>query len=82
MTNEDAKLALTGFTVVLAHRNATIPAMLMPWPTDTKTTAQSTGRIGNLHKARDGWRQPHEKRQDKRHDGGRNLQFKHAHISP
>jgi hypothetical protein len=29
MTNEDAKLALTGFTVVLARRNATIPAMPM-----------------------------------------------------
>jgi hypothetical protein len=42
MTNEDAKLALMGFTVVLARRNATIPAMLMPWPTHTKTTAQST----------------------------------------
>ena len=42
MTNEDAKLALTGFTVVLARRNATIPAMLMLWPMHTKTTAQST----------------------------------------
>src|SRR3990167_5977807 len=41
-TNEDAKLALTGFTVVLARRNATIPAMAMPWPTPTRTTAQST----------------------------------------
>jgi hypothetical protein len=30
MTNEDAKLALTGFTVVLARRNVTIPAMLTP----------------------------------------------------
>src|SRR5207245_11748438 len=42
MTNEEAKLALMGFTVVLARRNATIPAMLMPWPAQTKTTAKST----------------------------------------
>ena len=46
MTNEDAKLALTGFTMVLARGNATIPAMLMPWPTDTKTTAQSQPKKG------------------------------------
>jgi len=82
MTNEDAKLALTGFTVVLARRNATIPGIADPLADRHQNDgAEHTGRIGNLHKSRDGWRQPHEKHRDKRHDGGRNLQFKHAHIA-
>src|SRR5689334_8017861 len=42
MTNVDAKLAFTGFTVVFARRNARIPAMLMLCPTHAKTRAQNT----------------------------------------
>jgi len=82
MTNEDAKLALTGFTVLGApKRNHSGDADALA-DAHQNDGAEHAGRIGHLHKARDGWHQPHEKREDKRNDGGRNLQFEHAHIIP